>query len=148
MKSPAIVEKYKQGPVGMMSVFPSGPPVMATFLGPWFVYCLIIGFFVAYLTAHTVAPRAYALLTAGTSVGCGHAEQGIVADSPSAHSTRDIGSGTIVQRFVENSKSEAKRKPDFGHDRYFQLEASSGGREIMGTSRGKRIPKIDDDSKH
>jgi hypothetical protein len=58
MSSPAIVEKYKQGPVGMMTVFPGGPPVMAKFLGLWFVYCLIIGFFVAYLTAHTVAPGA------------------------------------------------------------------------------------------
>jgi hypothetical protein len=56
MESPAIVEKYKQGPVGMRTLFPSGPPVMAKFLGLWFVYCLIIGFFVAYLTAHTVAP--------------------------------------------------------------------------------------------
>jgi hypothetical protein len=42
----------------MMTVFPSGPPVMVKFLGLWFVYCLIIGFFVAYLTAHTVAPGA------------------------------------------------------------------------------------------
>ena len=56
MNSPAVMEKYKQGPVGMMTVFPSGPPVMPKFLGLWFAYCLIIGFFVAYLTAHTVAP--------------------------------------------------------------------------------------------
>jgi hypothetical protein len=54
MKSPEMVEKYKQGPVGMMTVFPSGPPVMPKFLGMWFVYCLMIGFFVAYLAAHTV----------------------------------------------------------------------------------------------
>jgi hypothetical protein len=58
MKSPAIVEKYKQGPVGMITVFPGGSPVMAKFLGLRFIYCLIIGFFVAYLTAHTVAPGA------------------------------------------------------------------------------------------
>ena len=38
MKSPAIVKKYKQGPAGMMTVLPSGPPVMAKFLGLWFVY--------------------------------------------------------------------------------------------------------------
>jgi hypothetical protein len=56
MKSPAVIEKYKQGPVGMMTVFPSGPPVMPKFLGMWFVYCLIIGFFVAYLAAHTLPP--------------------------------------------------------------------------------------------
>src|SRR5260370_42637345 len=58
MKSPAAIEKLKQGPVGMLTVFPSGPPVMPKFLGMWFLYCLIIGFFVAYLTARTVAPSA------------------------------------------------------------------------------------------
>ncbi len=58
MKSPAMIEKYKQGPVGMMTVYPCGPPVMPKFLGMWFVYCLIIGFFVAYLTGRTVAPGA------------------------------------------------------------------------------------------
>ncbi len=55
MKSPTMIEKYKQGPVGMLTVFPSGPPVIPKFMGLWFVYCLIIGFFVAYLTWHTVA---------------------------------------------------------------------------------------------
>ncbi len=61
MKSPAVMEKYKQGPVGMMIVFPSGAPVMPKFLGLWFGYCLIIGFFVAYLAAHTIAPGTYYL---------------------------------------------------------------------------------------
>jgi hypothetical protein len=54
MKSPAVVEKYNQGPVGMMTIAPNGPPAMPKFLGLWFAYCLLIGFFVAYLTAHTV----------------------------------------------------------------------------------------------
>jgi hypothetical protein len=49
-------EKYKQGPVGMMTVFPSGLPAMPKFMGMWFVYCLVISFFTAYLTGHTVAP--------------------------------------------------------------------------------------------
>ncbi|HEX2712289.1 MAG TPA: hypothetical protein VHM88_08710, partial [Candidatus Acidoferrales bacterium] len=26
MKSPAMIEKYKRGPVGMMTLFPSAPP--------------------------------------------------------------------------------------------------------------------------
>jgi hypothetical protein len=56
MKSPAMAEKYKQGPVGMMTVFPSGLPVMPKFLGMWFAFCLILSFFVAYLTGRTVAP--------------------------------------------------------------------------------------------
>lgn len=56
MKSPAVVEKFKQGPVGMMTIFPSGPPVMPKFLGLWFAYCLVVGLCVAYLTGHTVPP--------------------------------------------------------------------------------------------
>jgi hypothetical protein len=56
MKTPAMQEKYKQGPVGMMTVFPNGPVAMPKFLAQWFGYCLMIAFFVAYLTGHTVAP--------------------------------------------------------------------------------------------
>jgi hypothetical protein len=58
MKSPAMMEKFKQGPAGMMTVFPSGLPNMAKFIGQWFVFCLIISVFVAYLAGHTVAPGA------------------------------------------------------------------------------------------
>ena len=35
MKSPALVEKQKQGPVGFMTIMPSGPPAMPKFLIPW-----------------------------------------------------------------------------------------------------------------
>jgi hypothetical protein len=58
MKSPDVQEKFKQGPVGLLTVFPSAPPALPKFLGLWFVYCLLIGFFVAYLAGHTVAPGA------------------------------------------------------------------------------------------
>ncbi len=61
MNSPAMQEKFKQGPVGMLTVFPSGPIAMPKFLGMWFAYCLLIGFFVAYLTGRTVAPGAHYL---------------------------------------------------------------------------------------
>jgi len=56
MKSPAAQERFKQGPVGMMTIRPSGPPAMGKYLVAWFLYCLIVSFFVAYLTGHTVAP--------------------------------------------------------------------------------------------
>jgi hypothetical protein len=55
MKTPAMVEKYKQGPVGFMNILPSGPPAMPKFLIQWLVFCLLIGFFVAYLASHTLA---------------------------------------------------------------------------------------------
>jgi len=84
MKSPAIQEKYKQGPVGFLTILPSGPPAMPKFLIQWFVYCLVIGFFVAYLTAHTVAPGAHYLAVfrvAGTAAflayGLAHLSDGI-----------------------------------------------------------------------
>ena len=31
MKTPEVVEKFKQGPVGMLTMMPSGPPVMGKF---------------------------------------------------------------------------------------------------------------------
>jgi hypothetical protein len=84
MKSPEMIEKYKQGPVGMMTVLPSGPPAMPKFLVSWFGYCLVIGIFVAYLAWHTVAPGAnYRVVfrVVGTAAflayGLGHLSDGI-----------------------------------------------------------------------
>lgn len=56
MNSPATQEKLKQGPVGTMAIRPNGPIVMPKLLGQWFVFCLIINFFVAYLTSRTLGP--------------------------------------------------------------------------------------------
>jgi hypothetical protein len=56
MKSPELVAKQKEGPVGMMTIVPNGPPVMAKFLTLWFAFCVIVSGFVAYLTGHTLPP--------------------------------------------------------------------------------------------
>jgi hypothetical protein len=102
MKSPAMVEKYKQGPVGMMTVFPSGPPVMPKFLGMWFVYCLIVGFFVAYLTGHTVMPAAPYLAVfrvAGTAAflayGLGHLSDGIWKGQTWSFTIKEVIDGLV-----------------------------------------------------
>ena len=55
MKSPEAVERFKRGPVGLLTVIPSGPPVMGKYLGQWFLYCVLIGVFVAYLTGRTLS---------------------------------------------------------------------------------------------
>src|SRR5258708_17179189 len=55
MNSPAMQEKFKQGPVGMLTVFPSGPIAMPKFLIMWFAYCLLVGLFVASVTGRTVS---------------------------------------------------------------------------------------------
>jgi hypothetical protein len=102
MKSPAMVEKYKQGPVGMMTVFPSGPPAMPKFLGLWFAYCLIIGFFVAYLTGHTVASGAKypaVFRVAGTAAfmayGLGHLSNGIWKGQPWGLTIKEVVDGLV-----------------------------------------------------
>jgi hypothetical protein len=102
MKSPAMVEKYKQGPVGMMTVFPSGPPAMPKFLGQWFAYCLIVGFFVAYLTGRTVAPGAHYLAVfrvAGTAAflayGIGQLSNGIWKGQPWSMTIKEVLDGLL-----------------------------------------------------
>lgn len=75
MNTPAMQEKYKQGPVGMMTIYPTGPVAMPKFLIQWFVYCLLIGLFVAYLAAHTVVPGApfrHVLRVVGTAAFLGY----------------------------------------------------------------------------
>jgi hypothetical protein len=56
MNSPATQEKFKQGPVGMLTVFPSGPIALPKFLVMWFAYSVLVGLFVAYVTGRTL-PR-------------------------------------------------------------------------------------------
>jgi len=89
MKSPAVREKFKQGPVGFLTIFPSGPPAMPKFLGMWFAYCLLISFFVAYLTRLTAVPDSpdmfvfrVACTTAFLAYGIGNLSNGIWKGQP------------------------------------------------------------------
>lgn len=56
MKSPEAMEKFKRGPVGMLVIMPNGAMNMGKFLGQWFVYCVVVSIFAAYLTGRTRAP--------------------------------------------------------------------------------------------
>lgn len=102
MKSPATMEKFKQGPVGMLTLFPSGPPAMPKFLGLWFAYSLIIGFFVAYLTGRTVAPGAPCMAVfrvAGTAAflayGVGNLSNGIWKGQPWGVVLKEVIDGLV-----------------------------------------------------
>jgi len=102
MKSPAMIEKYKQGPVGMLTVFPSGPPAMPKFLVLWFGFTLIISFFVAYLTGRTVAPSANYLAVfrvAGTAAflayGLGNLSNGIWKGQPWGMTLKEVIDGLV-----------------------------------------------------
>lgn len=55
MNTPEMQEKFKRGPMGLLTVMPNGPINMGKFLSLWFVFCLIVAVFTAYVTGRTVA---------------------------------------------------------------------------------------------
>jgi hypothetical protein len=76
LKSPEVAEKFKRGPVGLLKEVPSGTPAMGKYLGQWFLYCLFVGVFVAYLTGRTLGPGTQYLIVfrvAGTTAFLGYA---------------------------------------------------------------------------
>lgn len=58
MGSEAMQAKYKQGPVGFMTVLPNGAPMSPGHLAAWFGYTVLVGVFVAYLGSLAVAADA------------------------------------------------------------------------------------------
>jgi len=102
MKSPAAVEKYNQGPVGTMTILPNGAPNMPQYLGKWFAFCLVIGFFVAYLAAHTLAPATHYLevfRVVGTAAflayGLGNLSNGIWKGQPWSVTIKEVVDGLV-----------------------------------------------------
>jgi hypothetical protein len=55
LRSPEMLAKFERGPLGMLTVRPGGPPVMGKNLAQWFVFCLVISVFVAYVCGRTLA---------------------------------------------------------------------------------------------
>lgn len=87
-QDPAWLEKCKEGPTGLLIIFPSQSPAMGKQLSQWIVYCLAISFLVAYVAgaalpegtanlkvfqiAGTVAVLAYAGAAAQGAIWFGH----------------------------------------------------------------------------
>lgn len=53
-QSPPMVQKYTEGPVGMLVLRAPGVIRMGGQLVQWFIYTLVISLFAAYVAAHTV----------------------------------------------------------------------------------------------
>ena len=84
MKSAPAIEKMKRGPVGLLTVLPSGPPAMGKNLVQWFLYCVVISIFAAYLSGRTLAPGTTFLqvfrvvgIVALLGYGAAHAQESI-----------------------------------------------------------------------
>ena len=84
MKSAPVIEKMKRGPVGLLTVLPSGPPAMGKNLVQWFLYCVVISIFAAYLSGRLLAPgtafvRVFCVVgtVAWLGYGAAHAQESI-----------------------------------------------------------------------
>jgi hypothetical protein len=58
MKDPAFVDRVKKGPMGVLTVKKSGPPSMGVNLAQWFLYCVVVAIFAAYITGRALGPGA------------------------------------------------------------------------------------------
>jgi hypothetical protein len=58
MKSPEYIEKLNKGPIGLMTIIPSGQPRMGKYLTCWVLYTVAVGVFVAYIAGRTLKPGA------------------------------------------------------------------------------------------
>jgi len=76
MKDPTYLERFKKGPVAIMTVMPTGSFAMGASLVQWFVYCLVVSVFAAYVTGRTLGPGTPYLVVfrvAGTVAFAGYA---------------------------------------------------------------------------
>jgi hypothetical protein len=54
MRSAEFKDKLNRGPVALLTVFPNGPIAMNRSLVQWFVFLIVVGGFVAAVSAHTL----------------------------------------------------------------------------------------------
>jgi hypothetical protein len=54
-------DKMSKGPIGVLTMFQAGTNFMGTSLAQWFIYCLIVGVFAAYIAGRALAPGAHYL---------------------------------------------------------------------------------------
>ena len=76
MRSPEFKEKSNKGPVAMITVMKSGPPAMGGSLIQWFIYCVVVGIFAAYIAGRALGPDAHYLAVfrfAGATAFLGYA---------------------------------------------------------------------------
>jgi len=102
MGTPEGIEKFRRGPVGGLTLWPNGPMKMGKTLGLWFVYCLVVSFFLAYLAGHTVASGATYLAvfrvvgaTAFMAYGLGQVVNSIWMGIPWANTVRAVFDGLV-----------------------------------------------------
>ncbi|NDU93153.1 MAG: hypothetical protein G3I10_11230 [Ferrovum sp.] len=102
MKKPETCEKFKQGPVAFMILRPNGMPNMGKNLGQWFIFCLLVSLFAAYVAGSTLAggtPGLQVFRVIGTvgfiAYAFGSLPMGIWYGQPWKAVTKDVIDGLI-----------------------------------------------------
>ena len=77
MGEPEFIEKATESTNAFLTVIPNGVPKMGASLAQWFVYCIVVGIFAAYVAGH--ARRAGGRISARVPVRGDHRIRGICA---------------------------------------------------------------------
>jgi hypothetical protein len=56
MDQPEVKQKFADGPVAVLYLKRPGPATMGPMLGQWFLFCLVVSFFVAYVAGRVLDP--------------------------------------------------------------------------------------------
>jgi hypothetical protein len=56
LKDPAVIKRFTEGPVALLTVLRNGPPAMGKNLAQWFLLCFLISFVAGYVARHTLSP--------------------------------------------------------------------------------------------
>ena len=56
MEKPEVKQQFAEGPVAVIYLRPQSAASIGPALGQWFVFCLVVSFFVAYIAGHVLAP--------------------------------------------------------------------------------------------
>lgn len=97
MKDPAMLKRYEDGPVAMITMMRNGAPAMGKYLLQWLLLCFLVSFVTAYIARHTLTAGADGLTVlrlTGTvafiAYGFGYFQDSIWKGIPWANSLRGL----------------------------------------------------------
>jgi len=102
MNEPAMMEKFKKGPVAILTIYPKGAPMMPKHLAMWFGFCLLVSFVASYVARLTLHPGEEGMLVmriTGTvalaGYGFSHMSDSIWKGQPWGNTARALLDGGI-----------------------------------------------------
>jgi len=107
MKDPAVIQKYEQGPVGILTVMKSGVPSMGKSMVLAFAWYLVVGVFVAYVASRHLSPGAeylavhrLAAVVAFLAYGMSSVQDSIWFGRPWSFSAKTLADGLLYGLFT------------------------------------------------